>query len=114
MKDNLKNKLFKFLGYFLVSQLLLIWTTPKGYYMLTLSMGLWYSYLMVNPVYWSKDIKASVRGLKDGSTAFRYLLPYDIGYLEPNQMAIQIIVNTILNVIITITLSLLLVYFGGF
>lgn len=115
MERNKMLDIVKFLGYYLVSQLLLIGITPKRYFLVSVAISLWYTYLIINPVYVTKTLEDEViTGMKKNKSLSNYMLPYDIGFIEPKHMAIQIIVNTILNLMITILLGTLLVYIGGF
>lgn len=115
MERNKMLDIVKFLGYYLVSQMLLIGQTPEEYLLVSTAVSLWFTYLIVNPVYVTKLIEHKVVQTKKYSKSLTaYLLPYDIGFLEPKYTVLQIIVNTILNLTITILLGTLLVYIGGF
>ena len=114
MKRFNKIKVLKFLGYFAVSQLLLIWSTPLKYFYISVAMGLWFTFLIVNPVYLSKELRDKTKErMKSEFKLSKYLLPYDAGYLDMITLVTQILLNSMLNVMITMTLSILLIYFGG-
>lgn len=114
MKRLSKIKVLKFLGYFSVSQLLLIWSTPLKYIWVSIAAGLWFTYLIVNPVYLSRELRKKTKErIKSEFKVSKFLLPYDAGYLEVMPLATQILLNSIFNVFITMTLSVLLIYFGG-